>query len=56
MTDETDWYENMAVAMKKRDHAIKMMDKWQVTKREAELDIQDLFTENQNEATYGNPE
>ncbi len=50
MTVEPDvtWYEAMAAAMKKRDHAIVMSRKWDATRVEAETEIQALFAANRD--------
>lgn len=40
---QSDWYQQMAAAMKKRDHAIKMIDRWEAAQTAAEVEIHDLF-------------
>lgn len=48
MTQDSDWYQQMAAAMKKRDHAIVMTNKWTATRTEAESEIQAIFAANRN--------
>jgi hypothetical protein len=48
MTQDSDWYQQMAAAMKKRDHAIVMTNKWTATRAEAESEIQALFAANRD--------
>ena len=43
MTD-AQWYENMAAAMKRRDHALKMVERWQASVVEAENEVLNLTT------------
>lgn len=42
MTNDPQWYERMGRAMKKRDHALSMMSRWEETRTDAEAEIQAL--------------
>lgn len=37
-----DWYKAMAAALKKRDHAQAMLDRWQASRTEAEAEVEQL--------------
>lgn len=46
---ESDWYLEMAAAMKRRDHSLRMIERWTKVRQEAEAEIQNLFTQQNTE-------
>lgn len=53
--NNTQWYEDMATALKGRDHAIKMVNRWQQQLADAERDVQRLSSMQGNEAQVPEP-
>jgi hypothetical protein len=53
--NNTKWYEDMAAALKGRDHAIKMVNRWQQQLADAEHEVARLSSMQGNEAQVPEP-
>jgi hypothetical protein len=48
MTNEAEWYHQMSAALRERDHAVRMLQRWQTKLDDANANIQKLSQANQN--------
>jgi hypothetical protein len=51
----TEWYDSMAKASRKRDHALQMLERWEKAVDEAEKEIYDLTQLTRNEVPENVP-